>query len=115
MFTAWPNDELPGLPSPPLGGYQHVPPQLAAWPALAAAAADTGRRRADKERQKEDRNRRRREWDDRIRPLLAWAAGTDVLLAAMLLTWPSPARPRPPASRGLNDGKTEEGRLAHLH
>ena len=85
MFTTWPNDKLSGLPSPPLGGYQHVPPHLAAWPALPAAAADTDRRRADKERQ-EDRKRRRREWDDRIRPLQAWAAGTDVLLAAMLLT-----------------------------
>jgi hypothetical protein len=57
---------------------------FAAGTAMAAAVAEDARRRA--EQQKATLKQRRQEWDDAIRSLEEWVAGTDVLLAAVLWT-----------------------------
>jgi hypothetical protein len=85
MHTTSSADHLRGSASRLLNELHHQAAQLLG-PAEAFAPAESDRRRADKERRKADRERRRRAWDDQVRPLQAWAAGTDVLLAAMLLT-----------------------------
>jgi hypothetical protein len=77
-------DHLFDSPSRPQTWRSHLAEDLAAEAAVAAAVAEDARRRARHD--KETRVRRQREWDDAIRPLREWVAGTDVLLAAMLWT-----------------------------
>src|SRR5689334_4515967 len=72
----------PDSPARSPNRYSHLAEQFAEGAALVAAIVGDARRRA--EGQKASLKERLLEWDDAIRPFRAWAAGTDVLHAAIL-------------------------------